>query len=160
MDVSPMTPARSRDDGETQWALQHAAAVATDEAGSPWPDVIAEHGSIDAFLAGCRERRSADAEMRMARVVIALMREAPGKPRGTLRPPERGKLLADRPLAAFFSSVAAAGDDGWRETNPIAADCYAIKALLPTWRQWGRVLLEAGAIEMDGAFLPPSWCNA
>lgn len=99
-------------------------------------------------------------EMRMALVVAALFRDTPGKPRGTLaRPDQRARLAADKPLAAYFASVAAAGDDGWAEERARMVDrlkdlppeqrgdpqnVYAIAELMPTWRAWGQVLVDAG----------------
>jgi hypothetical protein len=76
---------------------------------------------------------------------------------------DRGWLLADHDLAAYWRSVAKAGEEGWRDERarlaqvqrhaaaagtpadrPRALDIEAIKALLPTCRAWGRALSEAG----------------
>jgi hypothetical protein len=98
--------------------------------------------------------------MRLALVVAALFRDTPGKPRGTLaRPDQRALLAADKPLAAYFASVDAAGADGWAEERMRLVDrlkglrpeergdpqnVYAIAELMPTWRAWGQVLVDAG----------------
>lgn len=69
------------------------------------------------------------------------------------------RLAADKPLAAYFASVAAAGPDGWAEEMDRMRDrltglppeqrgdpmnVNAIAAMLPTWRAWGQVVLDAG----------------
>jgi hypothetical protein len=90
-----------------------------------------------------------------------------------LRELDRERLLADRALAAFWLSVVQAGDDGWREErkrifdrqqealrsiDPVerlnALELDAIKSLLPVWRAWGQVLIDADVIEdFNEAFL-------
>lgn len=151
------------------------------EAECLWPDIIAEHGSVEAWLADCRQRRRADGERRMARLIMMLMTDGAGRPQGTLRPPERSRMLANRPLAAFwFSVISATGDDGFAEERRRirdrqrqamravepegrmeameAMEAEAIKALMPTYRVWGKALIDAGAVsdaDIDGAFLPP-----
>jgi hypothetical protein len=147
------------------------------EAQCLWPDILAEWGSHEAWQAECRRRRGADNDRRMARLIMTLMTDGAGRPRGTLRPPERARMLADRALAAFWVSVVGAGDEGFAEerrrirdrqreatraTEPderlAAIEGEAIKALLPTHRAWGLALVEAGAIsdaDILGAFVPP-----
>jgi len=133
-----------------EWDMKgHLADVERDNAqSSPWPFILSKHGSVEAWMAACRERRADDLDARLARIIGMLMKAAPGRPRGKLRLPERLKLLADRPLSAYWASVSAAGDDGWREEkNRIAGQRGGIRTLLPIWRAWGNVLLESGAVE-------------
>ena len=67
------------------------------------------------------------------------------------------RLAADKALAAYFASVAEAGADGWKEemdrmrgrlkhTPPEERgdpmNVYAIRAMLPTWRAWGEVVMK------------------
>lgn len=77
----------------------------------------------------------------------------------------RALLFSDLPLAAYWMSVARGGRDGWdeegtrirrtkaRQTQNMApelrrdvSDLGAIRSLLPLYRSWGRVLLEADAV--------------
>jgi len=170
MDVcAPLTS-----DSEWDWACQHSTDVAQEAAlpPSPWPGIIEQHGRVEAWLADCRRRRDADSDRRQARVLLMLMADAPGRPRGTLRPPERARLLADRALAAYWSSVASAGDEGYdeerrrlraevgrastvTEDRGAAIDGNAVARLMPLWRAWGQVLLDNDAVDLDRAFLPP-----
>jgi len=123
---------------------------------SPWPGIIAKYGSESAFLAACRRRKAADTERPLVRAIMMLMKDAPGRSRGKLRDPERAKMLLDRSLSAFWSSVSAAGDSGWNEERArIAQRQGDVRALLPLWRAWGQVLIDADvAGDLDGAFLP------
>jgi hypothetical protein len=164
MDTRPaMTVGQSHDD-ESAWALDHAEDVALEATGGPWPDILDEYGSMDVWLDHCRRQRHRDGGDRsLARVVLKLMTDAPGRPRGTLYPADRTRLLADPELAAYFASVIAAGDMGWQEertrirnsqrrgsadraARDLAPETSAIAVLMETWRQWGAVLLEAGAV--------------
>lgn len=98
-----------------------------------------------------------NADMKLALVVSSLFRDyPPHKPRGTvLWPGKRDILLADRALAAYFSSVAEA--DSWdSERNRGGLNIYAIAARLPTWRQYGQMLIDAGQVpDLKGRFTPP-----
>lgn len=141
-----------------EWSMaQHLADVAEENTPpSPWQSILAEYGTVDAWLDHCRQRRRSDGDRSLARIITILMCDAPGRPRGTLFPADRAWLLSDKLVAAYFASVAASGDTGWEETQRAARDVYAAKALLPTWRQWGAILLEAGAIgDLKAMFLPP-----
>lgn len=55
-------------------------------------------------------------DLELALVVTSLLRNTKAKPRGTL-PWERQRdmLATDKALAAYFASVAEAGEDGWKE---------------------------------------------
>jgi len=147
------------------------------EAQCLWPDILAEWGSHEVWQAECRRRRGADDDRRMARLIMMLMSNGAGRPRGTLRPPERSRMLGDKLVAAFWVSVVGAGDDGYAEERRrirdrqrqamqavepdermAAIEAEAIKALTPTYRAWGQALIDAGAVkdaDIDGAFLPP-----
>ncbi len=98
-------------------------------------------------------------DMKLALVVAALFRDCPPhKPVGTLMwEAQADRLAADRPLAAYFASVAEA--DGWAEERIRMAaklkdtppeergdpmNIYDIHAMLPTWRAWGRVIIDYG----------------
>jgi len=139
-------------------------------------EILAEWGH-EGWLAHCRQERAADTERPLARVVSILAMEGARKPRGTLREPERARLLADKPLAAYWDSVGA-GEDGWAEEQIRIRDrqrlamrapagteermngveMNAIKALLPIWRAWGQMLIDAGVVgDLGNAFLPPDW---
>ena len=175
---APVTTANILNSPVFQAAIREGQAQAAQwEAECLWPDIIAEHGSAAAWLDGCRQRCRADGDRRTARLIMMLMSDGAGRPRGTLRPPERARLLADRALAAFWVSVVGAGEDGFAEerrrirdrqreatraTEPderlMAIEAEAIKALLLTYRAWGQALIDAGAVkdaDIDGAFLPP-----
>lgn len=100
-------------------------------------------------------------ETKMARIVASLFRDTRFKPQGTLMfEVDRAILAADRPLAAYFSSVAEAGPEAWREERTRIAErnrplppehrgdpltVGSIAAMLPTWRAWGQVLLDASS---------------
>lgn len=106
-----------------------------------------------------------NADMSVALVVGSLFRDCPPhKPVGTiLWPGKRNLLLADKALGAYFASVVEA--DGWNEERVRVGTCQeagdpmnvrAIAAMLPTWRHWGRMLMDAGQVpDLDGMFVPP-----
>jgi hypothetical protein len=99
-------------------------------------------------------------DLQLALIVGSLFRDTPAKPQGTLLWPGKWDLLmADKPLAAYFSAVIDGGPDAWRQERALLAkrltgippdqrgdpmNVYAIKAMLPTWREWGRMIIEAG----------------
>jgi hypothetical protein len=83
---------------------------------------------------------------------------------------DRALILSDRALSAYFFSVAEAGDLGWDEEmarvraalRPSLArmppECRVgvsisgtVLRLLPTYRAWGTILLQAGAEEYVAA---------
>lgn len=113
------------------------------------------------FLFRRRPGSGAPPSRALARIVGRLLRYG-----GQLNEHDRRRLLADRDLAAYWNSVAEAGEEGWREERTrlaqvqrhaaaagdpadwlLALDSEAVKALLPTWRAWGRVIGEAGEQE-------------
>jgi hypothetical protein len=134
-------------DPEVAWALEHARQVAEEEA--------------DARFGAIARRLSDGGDSRLARIIQRLAREAPGRQRGTLPPPDRARLLADRPLAAYWFSVTQAGDEGWAEERRVLSMTSAgVARLLPTWRAWGQMLIEAGeAADVEGAFRMPAFCG-
>ena len=141
-----------------EWSMSaHLRDVADECRRSPWPDLIARHGSFEGWLEHCRVLRQADDDDRLlARVILQLMQDAPGRPRGTLRPAERKRLLADPEVAAYFASIAASGDVAWEETRRSAPTGFAVRLQLPIWRRWGAILLEADAFaDLESMFAPP-----
>ncbi|HVI49951.1 MAG TPA: hypothetical protein VM661_01940 [Candidatus Sulfotelmatobacter sp.] len=55
-------------------------------------------------------------DLELALILASLFRDTKAKPRGTLLwPGQRDRLAADKPLAAYFASVAEAGAEGWKE---------------------------------------------
>jgi hypothetical protein len=127
--------------------------------------MVALHGGIEAWHAACQARRAARPNHALARVICRLLRRG-GDDDGQWRLPghDREKLLADADLAAYWQSVASAGDDGWceerrllraferdaaRAIDPqdrlLALDSNAVEALIPTWRAWGRILRDVQA---------------
>lgn len=120
------------------------------------------YGGLDGWHDACRARRAADPDYRLARIIVRLLRA--GGDRGPLRcrPGDRDRLGDDPELEAFWQSVAHAGPDGWREerqrvmaaerqasasdgpgTRLLMLDIHAVKSLLPIYRAWGRMLLDA-----------------
>ena len=97
-------------------------------------------------------------DLELALIVASLFRDYPAKPRGTLLWPGKAeRLAADKPLAAYFASVAEAGADGWKEEmdrmrgrlkdmppeeRGELMNVHAIRGMLPTWRAWGEVVRE------------------
>jgi hypothetical protein len=131
------------DDVEFEWAKRHACDVADEcAARSPWPEILLQYGNVDAWHAACNVRRAADTERPLVRAITRLLADSPSKPRGALRTPQRENLLADKQLAAYWVSVAGAGDEGWYEERARIAQSD-IRTLLPMWRAWGQVLLDA-----------------
>lgn len=98
-------------------------------------------------------------ETKMARIVASLFRDTRHKPQGTLMfEVDRAILAADRPLAAYFASVAEAGSEAWREERFRIAERHnhlpperrgdplnlgSIAPMLPIWRAWGQMLIDA-----------------
>jgi len=156
MGLSTALTTRSQDHAEFEWAKQHARDVGDERASrSPWPGILRDYGSLDAWRAACAERRAADTERPLIHAIDRLLADSHCKPRGTLRPPHREVLLVDKPLAAYWLSVAGAGDEGWDEerTRIMRSD---IRSLLPVWRRWGQVLLDANLCgDLEDAFKAP-----
>lgn len=126
--------------------------------------LIGFHGGLERWFAACRARRGADADYQLARIIARLLRTG-GDP-GPLRlsSGDRDRLAADPALDGFWRSVAEAGPDGWREERQrvraterqarevadpqarlLMLDVHAVKSLLPTYRAWGRMLLDASS---------------
>ena len=124
---------------------------------------MALYGGQSAWFDVCRRRRQADSDFQLARVIIRLLRA--GGDAGPLRchRVDLKRLEADPAVAAYWRSVAAAGSEGWREerqrlkavateaaasADPVerqlALDTNAILNLVPTYRAWGAMLLQAG----------------
>lgn len=114
-------------------------------------------------VAVAREKALARAVSRM--VEEQMLPGAPGAGAGAAALRARALLFSDLPLAAYWMSVAQGGQDAWdeekmrtrrtkaRQTQGMAAelrrdvsDLGAIRSLLPLYRSWGRVLLEADAL--------------
>jgi hypothetical protein len=104
----------------------------------------------------------------LARAISRMVRDravpgGPGTPVGAATAiRERALLFSNLPLAAYWMSVARGGQDAWdeekvrirrtkaRQTQDMApelrrdvSDLGAIRSLLPLYRSWGQVLLEA-----------------
>ena len=139
MRATPMT-VQAAADAEVAWAQEHARQVAEEEA--------------DARFKTIARRLSDGGDIRLSRIIQRLAREAPGRQRGALPPTDRARLLADRPLAAYWLSVAAAGDEGWKEERRVLRLTSAgVSALLDEWRAWGQLLIAEGeAVDVEGAF--------
>lgn len=145
-----------------EWSFAgHCSEVADDQ--SPWTGILAEHDSVENWMAFCRKRRAADTETPLARSILSLMRDAAGKPRGTVREPDRRRILADPQVSAFWASVVDGGDNAWREekerivrrgkegagnADRTAADwdSTTVRSLLPTYRAFGQMLIDAGVV--------------
>ena len=104
----------------------------------------------------------------IARSMRRLFHESGAKPSGWCSRRDKAVVMADAELAAFLKSVATAGPDGWREeidrvrlrqvkaarkrggrpdgVGAPALSLAAIVDLLPTWRAWGRMLIDAGKV--------------
>ncbi len=104
----------------------------------------------------------------IARSVRRLFHESGIKPAGWCSRYHKAVIMADAELDAFLKSVAMAGPDGWREEidrvrlrqvkaarkrggkpdgfGAPALSLAAIVGLLPTWRAWGRMLIDAGKV--------------
>lgn len=106
-----------------------------------------------------------DPDDRLARAVRELFRDGFRSRRGMCRPHARRVIDSDPELSAFLASVERGGDDAWEEEysrirrrqrqqreelglrddglgGTPSLSSTAIIALLPTWRAWGRMLLE------------------
>ncbi len=100
-------------------------------------------------------------ETKLALVVSSLFRDcSPHKPRGTvLWQGKRERLVADQPLAVYFEAVNDGGEEAWRkecammgrrllgmprEQRGDPMSIGAIEIMLPTWRYWGQMLIDAG----------------
>jgi hypothetical protein len=103
-------------------------------------------------------------EARMAMRITSLFRDCPPhKPQGTLAHDRyREELCADMPLAAYFAAVIEGGDEAWRQERMAIGRRHrmvprehrgdpmnlgAVKLMLPIWRRWGQMLLDAGEVE-------------
>jgi hypothetical protein len=112
---------------------------------------------MDAWHRACQRRRNADPDNRLALVVKNLIFN--GRPNRFDAP----RLAADPQLAAYFDSVAEAGPMAFMEERrriirllenavrhadiqgnryPVF-DADAVKELLPVWRAWGQILIDA-----------------
>lgn len=132
-------------------------------------EIEAAHGSVEAWRDGHSPRLSADRELKLARIIALMMEVAPGRPRGVIRHQKhRDMLLADTALAVYWASVVLGGEAAWDEERQRNRDyqrqsgdwkcrvspAYVIRDLLPTYRAWGRMLIEGGvAPGMAGALM-------
>ena len=108
-------------------------------------------------------------------VVSSLFQDCwPHKPRGTVMwPGKRAMLIADRPLATYFAAVIDGGEEAWQQERTLMGrrllrmprehrgdpmSLGAFEAMLPIWREWGQMLIDAGeAIEItEETFTPPA----
>ena len=167
MDIQ--TPMSSDDD---DWNLyQHCRDVAQ-ERQRQWAETLVQFGSLEAWFDHCRKQRAEDSDLRLARVIRVLISHGAGRPQGTLRSTDRTRLLADKPLAAYWASVAAAGAIGFEEEKRRLGENFShqsveerarfgsfgtatIRRYLPYYRRWGQVLLDNEAVDLSAAFLLP-----
>lgn len=144
-------------------------STVAEAAGAYWGVIEAaerRYGSLEAWQAADYGRAIPKEDQRLARAISSLMSHYPSKPRGTLRPPHRQRLLADRDLCAYWASVIIA--DAWDEEFarlarrqreaagallPIerldSIGLFAIVGLLPYWRSVGRTMLNAKIAGMN-----------
>lgn len=117
--------------------------------------------------AAFRTWREEQRDRELARAVRSLLREHYGKAPGWCTRAVREVVETDEELTAYLRSVAVEGDDAWEEEvervrrqqmrrwraarregrKSQAApgpSVMAILDLLPTWREWGRLLIDAG----------------
>ena len=128
-------------DPEVAWALEHVRQVDAERANARFALMV--------------RRQEVGNDIRLARIIQRLAKEAPGRQRGTLRPSDRARLMSSRPVAAYWLSVASAGEAGWAEEQRVLRLTSAgVAALLPEWRAWGQMLVDAGeATGVEQAFL-------
>ncbi|CAO3455478.1 hypothetical protein [Azospirillum argentinense] len=112
-----------------------------------------------------REWREDQRDRELARAVRSLLRQHFGKEPGWCTAAVREVIETDEELTAYLRSVAVEGDDAWEQEvervrrqqmrrwraarregrNHQAApgpSLIAIMDLLPTWREWGRMLID------------------
>lgn len=140
-----------------EWSMSEHLRDVSDEgksAGSPWPLIIHQWGSVEGWLEHCRWKRKEDPDRKLVRIIESLMRNSTSKPRGQLQwSGWRETLLADMPLATYFLSVSQTGLDAWNDERVRIRSAGSIRKMLPVWRAWGQMLLDAGAIDgLDAAF--------
>ena len=122
---------------------------------------IAEFGSIEAWRAHLNLIRRLDPDRKIAKAVESLIYNGHYSPHGTLSPRKKALILKDAPLAVYFISVAK--NDGWSEERRriseiqrkairaekssdrlLAYEHEAIYCLLPTYRYFGKLLIDQG----------------
>lgn len=108
-------------------------------------------------------------DRRLAEAVRRLLRSNRAKAPGWCPQKVIDTIGEDRELTAYFRSVAVEGEDAWQEEvqrlrrhqarrrrwlerrtgyrieGTAELSVIAITDLLPTWREWGRMLIDAGA---------------
>lgn len=124
--------------------------------------MVALHGGLDGWFAECRARKANDPGYQMARSILRFLRSGgdPGPLAG--KAVDRARLATDPALNAFWQSVAQGGPEAWTEerlrikaveeealqsADPeermLGLDVNAVRSLLPIYRVWGRMLLDA-----------------
>lgn len=136
--------------------------------GAPVP-----HSMPFSELLDTRQTKGVAAEARqrgLVRTVVGIMKNqalpgAGGRRQGASAVRERALLFSDRPLAAYWLSVSRGGQEAWdeelarlRRTKagivkglPLehrlgVSNTGSIELLIPLYRQWGTMLLDAGAV--------------
>ncbi len=123
--------------------------------------VVKSFGGQQAWFDACRRWRQSDWDYGTASTLVRLIRRNHTR-RCTNSPREWAKLGSDRPVQAYWLSVADAGDEGWREERrrireieraaaefsdlrrvKLMLDVWAVRSLLPLYRSWGQMLIEA-----------------
>lgn len=124
--------------------------------------MIALHGGLEDWFAECRARKAADPEHQMAWSVLRFLRLRGDAGPLAGRAVDRARLATDPALHAYWQSVAQGGPEAWTEERlrvkaveehalqsgdpkerMLGLDVNAVKSLLPTYRAWGRMLLDA-----------------
>ena len=122
---------------------------------------ISEFGSIEAWRDHLNLVRRLDPDRKIAKAVESLIYNGHYSPHGTLSPRKKALILKDAPLAVYFISVAK--NDGWSEERRriseiqrkairaekssdrlLAYEHEAIYCLLPTYRYFGKLLIDQG----------------
>jgi len=124
--------------------------------------LVALHGGLNGWFAECHARQAADPGHKMAWSILRFLRLGgdPGPLAG--KAIDRARLATDPALNAYWQSVAQSGREAWTEERMrvraveeealcspepeermLALDANAVKSLLPTYRAWGQMLLDA-----------------
>ncbi|MEI7607541.1 MAG: hypothetical protein WCJ64_09160 [Rhodospirillaceae bacterium] len=122
---------------------------------------ISEFGSVEAWRDHLNLTRRLDPDRKIAKAIESLIYNGHYSPQGTLSPRKKALILKDKNLAVYFISVAR--HDGWSEERRrisevqkmavraektsdrlLAFEHEAIYYLLPTYRYFGKLLIDQG----------------
>lgn len=149
-----------------------AAPTASLDSGNPISCQENPHGMPFRRLLDPRKTKGAASEARqrgLVRIVAGMVKNqalpgADGQRQGATAVRDRALLFSDHPLAAYWLSVSHGGEPAWdeelarlrrakaaivqelpSELRLGMSDTGAVKGLMPLYRQWGAMLLDAGA---------------